>query len=176
MQQFTPVHYSIKRGDRLHVHCVYDTSKRTNTTRFGMKKFFFIVFHQKNNFFCTLLGLGSEDEMCMDFIYYYPLMETANQMPFSLCGSLTMSDFNGTVCGDYFFGGNPGGLIPEGNPRTPDPRLADFDYFLNKEVWGHPSDVRGCAIFPEVSGVFRNRPNLYFLLFISVVVSFLYLK
>ncbi|KAK1889581.1 DBH-like monooxygenase protein 2 like [Dissostichus eleginoides] len=42
---------TVKQGDEIAVECTYDTSDRTNV---------------------TIMGLGSTDEMCLAFLYYYP--------------------------------------------------------------------------------------------------------
>ena len=57
------VNVTIKPGDRVNVHCVYDTSKRTTPTYFSQ---------------------GSMDEMCQLFAFVYPLSNAV-----AYCGSAT---------------------------------------------------------------------------------------
>lgn len=93
-------------GDTLQLSCIYDTRKRPNTT----------------------FGGGTLNEMCMDFIMYWPLQtdeETGHE--FNLC---TFFEFggdinqNGTVCAENgrltdFFNS------PETFPMAPNPELND---------------------------------------------------
>jgi hypothetical protein len=75
-QQVTPVSRVIRRGDRLQLHCIYDSSTRTAATKFD---------------------LGSEDEMCIEFLFYYPRLEN-----YQNCGHLRIdprSDNTSTLCG-----------------------------------------------------------------------------
>ena len=62
-----PMKFVVNKGDELNVHCKYNT--RTDTVEFGS---------------------GSHNEMCMDFLLYYPL-----ESAFKLCG---YSPY-GTICG-----------------------------------------------------------------------------
>ncbi|CAM9395306.1 unnamed protein product [Sphacelaria rigidula] len=55
---------TIQKGDRFETHCYYDTA-------------FAEIPGQTVSF-----GPGSEDEMCIDFVYYYP----AQPIPFGMCG------------------------------------------------------------------------------------------
>lgn len=50
----------IQPGDRINLHCIYDTMSRKNNTVFGP---------------------ASNNEMCLDFVYYYPKVEG-----FTSCG------------------------------------------------------------------------------------------
>ena len=50
-QNTVEVNYTISKGDSLSTHCVYDTSKSKEKVTFGLE---------------------SEQEMCMDFVFYYP--------------------------------------------------------------------------------------------------------
>jgi len=63
-QQQTKLNLTILPGDLLSVHCIFDSSSKTEPTRFG---------------------LASSDEMCMDFLSYYPKMRINNQ-DFAYCG------------------------------------------------------------------------------------------
>jgi len=69
-QQSTRVNYVIKPGDQLHTHCVYNSRNRVNDTRFGS---------------------ASEDEMCMNFLTYWPSLEVQNRngekAAFEYCGT-----------------------------------------------------------------------------------------
>jgi len=86
-QQTQFVNFSILPGDRLNTHCVYDTSKKNTTTRFG---------------------LNSTDEMCMHFLGYYPRTPVGSMV----CGYLS-PQYSG--CGaDYLKYPNPSILDPPG--------------------------------------------------------------
>jgi hypothetical protein len=82
----TPVNYTIKKGDSMETYCVYDTTKRTKETMFGH---------------------GSNDEMCMDFLFYYPKAVDSKGEEIFACGGVTL--FNGaakgTICGSNFNAG-----------------------------------------------------------------------
>jgi len=71
----------IKRGDRMNVHCVWDTSKLSTM---------------------TTMGLTITNEMCIDFIFYYPALLTQKGHLFSFCG-LFMSPQYPTFCGSLTY-------------------------------------------------------------------------
>eukprot|EP01087_Luapelamoeba_hula_P007327 TRINITY_DN1793_c0_g1_i2.p2 TRINITY_DN1793_c0_g1~~TRINITY_DN1793_c0_g1_i2.p2 ORF type:complete len:283 (-),score=36.81 TRINITY_DN1793_c0_g1_i2:62-910(-) len=104
MQQITyhSPPYIIKRGDRLSVNCVYDTTGRRNPTEFGP---------------------SSDDEMCLHFLFYYPLLFSPmrNQNPYSVCGSIQLANRTmSTLCGDL----NISSWLPSvANPVYPDPLI-----------------------------------------------------
>jgi len=78
LQQYTPVNYVIHPGDRLNTVCLYNTRSTSSPVRFGP---------------------GSSDEMCMDFIIYYPKLKSPSGVDFAVCGSIGMQlqlDSNGT--------------------------------------------------------------------------------
>lgn len=81
-QQHSEVNYTILPGDLLNVHCVFDSTSRADTTRFAS---------------------ASSDEMCMNFLSYYPVLEANNMQNFELCGILTARKTglanNISVCG-----------------------------------------------------------------------------
>jgi dopamine beta-monooxygenase len=52
-QQIITVDYVFKKGDTYHVYCIYDTTSVKKDIEFGG---------------------GSYDEMCMNFVYYYPAL------------------------------------------------------------------------------------------------------
>jgi len=82
-QQITFLDKIIRRGDRINLNCVYDTSRRTDPTKFA---------------------IGSEDEMCMEFIFYYPILfSSSNDAPYVFCGYVQSPQFpnNMSWCGDY---------------------------------------------------------------------------
>jgi len=97
-QQTTPMNKTIKRGDRLNTHCIYNSLRRQNPTKFAS---------------------GSRDEMCIDFITYYPRMPDVK-----FCGH-ARSDFqfdylrNYTLCGTTYEY-----VIDEFNPSVVDPPSA----------------------------------------------------
>jgi len=81
LQQSTPVNFTIMPGDRLSVHCVYNLNP-TSITQFG---------------------IASYQEMCINFIMYYP------KIPIEACG---YSLFGETYCGIQ---------LPILNPTMKDP-------------------------------------------------------
>jgi hypothetical protein len=84
-QQQTPVNVVLKRGDQINTHCTYKTLSRVNKTTFGLE---------------------STQEMCMEFLTYYPALYTKGNKPFpwSLCGfvdPIRDGTGNATWCGGY---------------------------------------------------------------------------
>jgi len=78
-QQITETNFVIKPGDRLNTHCVYDSTERTEPTIFGP---------------------GSDDEMCMDFLMYFPLLVSQNtNQTFIRCGAVYHEGRQLTLCG-----------------------------------------------------------------------------
>lgn len=99
-QQLTRVDYEIQPGDRLNTHCLFDTTTRGSQTNFG---------------------IGSLDEMCMDFIFYYPVIEVpALNDTFNLCGYFNAGPGFGevTICGNNNFALT---IVPLPNPVVEDP-------------------------------------------------------
>jgi hypothetical protein len=82
MQQGTVLNKVIQRGDRLNLNCVYDTTTRTAPTKFA---------------------IGSEDEMCMEFLFYYPILFSTDGSPYAFCGYVKIDGLpaNSTWCGGY---------------------------------------------------------------------------
>lgn len=84
MQQSVRRDFVIHRGDRLNTHCIFNTKDRTGLTTFGE---------------------GSEQEMCMDFLTYYPALFTVADEAYSFCGisqnwgEPTLRSVS--VCGNY---------------------------------------------------------------------------
>jgi hypothetical protein len=75
-QHHSLLNETLHPGDRLSAHCVYDTSAKTANTS---------------------IGLGTMDEMCIIFLYYYPKVD------FTYCGFFYDSDYspnNLTMCPD----------------------------------------------------------------------------
>jgi len=69
-QQITPVQHVIKRGDRINTHCTYNTMDipKTKSVRFGS---------------------ASSDEMCMEFVSYYPKLTMPGKGDiYGFCGKL----------------------------------------------------------------------------------------
>jgi len=65
-QHIIYVNVTLRPGDRLNTHCVYNTADRVRSTRFGYASF---------------------SEMCMDFLTYYPRQEFGTfQNDFAYCG------------------------------------------------------------------------------------------
>eukprot|EP01090_Pellita_catalonica_P018511 TRINITY_DN6011_c0_g1_i1.p1 TRINITY_DN6011_c0_g1~~TRINITY_DN6011_c0_g1_i1.p1 ORF type:complete len:580 (-),score=77.66 TRINITY_DN6011_c0_g1_i1:95-1807(-) len=80
-QQATNVDVVIKKGDRIHTHCVFDSTLRQNPTKFD---------------------LASTDEMCMDFLFYYPKLDDMAGCGYAspehtLCGSQLINVANPVV-------------------------------------------------------------------------------
>jgi len=78
---------TIQPGDRINLHCIYNAQTRATKTIFGP---------------------SSEDEMCLDFVYYYPKV-----LNFNYCGYIrdTQSDTSYSLCSL-----DPNGIINERNP------------------------------------------------------------
>jgi len=93
-QHFLGEEFIWHRGDRMNVHCVWNSMSRTNR---------------------TFMGLDSSDEMCFHYIYYYPALYTSYKNPYLFCGYF--DDYT-TVCGNSKDGG-PFRNLPQ--PRKPDP-------------------------------------------------------
>lgn len=74
----------IKRGDRLNTHCTFTTAGTDRT--------------EPTDFF-----LGSEDEMCMHFLTYYPRLYDSLGSEWMYCGYATnrgpIGNKDGTACG-----------------------------------------------------------------------------
>eukprot|EP01119_Soliformovum_irregulare_P003401 TRINITY_DN138_c0_g2_i1.p1 TRINITY_DN138_c0_g2~~TRINITY_DN138_c0_g2_i1.p1 ORF type:complete len:562 (-),score=111.01 TRINITY_DN138_c0_g2_i1:56-1741(-) len=95
-QQTTTVDFVLKAGDRLNTHCIYNTKGRSGVTVFGM---------------------GSLDEMCMNFLTYYPRLP----QQYDSCGYVFQPKTNMTLT---TYGQNP--LLdsvgrPVSNPSQKDP-------------------------------------------------------
>jgi len=81
-QETTIVNYTIYPGDRLNLHCVYDTNTRNSLTTFG---------------------ISTMQEMCMEFLSYYPKVTGAE-----FCGYVHYDVANYTYCGNnIIFEQNP---------------------------------------------------------------------
>jgi hypothetical protein len=95
LQQSTPITRVIRRGDQLNTHCVFQTRDATHQVRFGIE---------------------TMDEMCMDFVTYYPrLVSPSTGRTMTLCGYISPQL---SVCGDP-----AGEIIPVANPATVDPEV-----------------------------------------------------
>jgi len=81
LQQTTPINITIMPGDRISTHCIYDTNPDST----------------------TIFGLASYQEMCIDFLLYWP------KIPIEACG---YSLFGETYCGIQ---------LPTLNPTIQDP-------------------------------------------------------
>jgi len=92
----------LKRGDRLNTHCVYNTAKKIDPTKFG---------------------ITATDEQCMEFIYYYPAIPNMNY-----CGFYFQNGSqNITVCGNPFIP-NSNSLIQEVGPLFLDGSLGGYTF------------------------------------------------
>jgi len=74
-QQIEQVNVTIRPGDRLNTHCVYDTRSKSTKIDFGE---------------------SSDEEMCMHFLSYYPRIVSGNGEVFANCGR---AGPNYTLCG-----------------------------------------------------------------------------
>ncbi|RUS26286.1 hypothetical protein BC938DRAFT_470975 [Jimgerdemannia flammicorona] len=163
-QHISILNRTIKRGDRLNLHCVYDVS--TN-----------LFPQQRPNDMGVTFNLASEDEMCLDFskpilvanfcfrdrfrplnsqnVYYYPRFPNSSQ--FSECGLYVNET---TTCGEF----NKDGLvsIQVQNPVSPGTANADqtitsviafgTDYSNGTCVF----DAAHLAIAPNGTVVYQN--------------------
>jgi hypothetical protein len=87
-QHGTPVDVTLKRGDRINTHCVWDSSRRSEPTR---------------------ISIASTDEMCIEFLTYYPALPN-----FPLCSYMRTNTLpNTTYCGRT--------LLDVPNPSIRDP-------------------------------------------------------
>eukprot|EP00029_Vermamoeba_vermiformis_P009269 TRINITY_DN456_c0_g2_i1.p1 TRINITY_DN456_c0_g2~~TRINITY_DN456_c0_g2_i1.p1 ORF type:complete len:582 (+),score=68.64 TRINITY_DN456_c0_g2_i1:28-1746(+) len=86
-QHAVDVNVTLKPGDRINTNCVWDSSARNKSTN---------------------MYIGSKDEMCMEFITYYPAIP---DIPF--CGYYDYNKTPISICGR--------GVIPVPNPSVVDP-------------------------------------------------------
>jgi hypothetical protein len=70
-EQITPVSDSLSPGESLNTHCVYQTADRSSDVEFG---------------------LATSDEMCLEFVFYYPRFDNA------YCIYHANDGVNGTAC------------------------------------------------------------------------------
>jgi Copper type II ascorbate-dependent monooxygenase, C-terminal domain len=70
--------FEILPGDRLNTHCIFDTTGRTTDTEFGA---------------------GSQDEMCIDFLMYYPKVDNAQACGFIDGARLGKPGQDHSMCG-----------------------------------------------------------------------------
>eukprot|EP01088_Endostelium_zonatum_P011575 TRINITY_DN25723_c0_g1_i1.p1 TRINITY_DN25723_c0_g1~~TRINITY_DN25723_c0_g1_i1.p1 ORF type:complete len:550 (+),score=106.64 TRINITY_DN25723_c0_g1_i1:65-1714(+) len=103
-QQGAEVNYTLKRGDTFNLHCVYDSSNQKSATDFGE---------------------SSSQEMCMDFLFYYPKLPR-------IAGCVYLEGGQYTGCGD--FAGNDwlSQILFVENPSRRDPT----DLVRNGELFG----------------------------------------
>lgn len=77
-QQFTPIGpYTVSAGDSIQTHCVFNTAQQSTTVQFGS---------------------STEQEMCMEFIMYYPAQQRGNA-PLEMCGMRASSSAVDSLCG-----------------------------------------------------------------------------
>jgi len=88
-QKLVETHTILKPGDRLNTHCIWDMSRTEEDITFG---------------------LGGENEMCIEFLWYYPALKTGPTKSdnFGYCSYLLGT----SMCGI-------GGTILEGLPANP---------------------------------------------------------
>jgi len=147
-QQQTRVNYTINPGDKLNVHCIYDTTGRTTPTFFGVE---------------------SDDEMCMDFVSYYPRMDFFNGSDFAHCTYAKLgAPGNYTFCGapEYF----SMGVIMGFNPTFSD--IAEGE----ARAFGAPV-TDGCKTYANRAAVVAGvMIGLVALIAIGIVAGVLYFR
>jgi len=97
-QTFVPMKRVIKKGQSIQTYCRYDSSSRTKPTKFLT---------------------ASTDEMCMEFITYYPiLLDSESKYQYGYCGYLDLLTTKNTqsICGDG--GGSSLKLIQNPSPTS----------------------------------------------------------
>jgi len=95
-QQNLVTPYTINPGDAIQTHCYFDTRGVPSTVNFGS---------------------ATSNEMCMDFIMYYPVQyrgQNANgdAEPFSFCSLMHDSGIANTLCGSLSQAGTHSGGVP----------------------------------------------------------------
>eukprot|EP01113_Clastostelium_recurvatum_P046275 TRINITY_DN8086_c0_g1_i1.p1 TRINITY_DN8086_c0_g1~~TRINITY_DN8086_c0_g1_i1.p1 ORF type:complete len:629 (+),score=126.46 TRINITY_DN8086_c0_g1_i1:96-1982(+) len=95
-QQISAVTKVIKRGDRLNTHCAWNTMSKSTPTP---------------------MGIETTDEMCIDFLFYYPALRTSSNKAYSYCGNLNHPAVGSvSMCGAS---ATDVVLVPQ--PSVPDP-------------------------------------------------------
>jgi len=119
-QQGTVVNFTVQPGDHLNTHCMFDTIGRTAPTVFG---------------------LSSTDEMCMEFLTYYPRVLTPPPLndQWNYCGTAGLL---GTLCGSDGMLGLGEGLISGENLQNPDPESERTRVFGEKDDTTCPNDKK----------------------------------
>jgi len=120
-QQTTTKNVTILPGDRINTHCKYDQNPLTQ----------------------TVFSIASQDEMCLEYVYYYPKLSG------SYCSFISQSGKNITVCenaGLYIEGvlaTNPTVVDPPGGEiktfGAPNPNTFQCTGFLASQQSGTPS-------------------------------------
>jgi len=146
--------FSINRvlhpGDRINTNCIYNTTSKTTPTRFGS---------------------ASSDEMCLEFLMYYPLLRV-NGRQFSRCGSTRGQQHR----------------YPDGRIVTSDPNKfrtrcdgittvwdPENNTVINPDIRDPPGgEVRTFAVKPPVcnpSTGMNNNENIFIAVGVTVVVA-----
>jgi len=133
---FQPVHekntFTVSPGETLQTHCFYNTKGKT-----GGGKIEF--------------GPETGDEMCMDFLFYYPaqyrgIQANGAQVPFAFCGMFVWGQTALTVCGGLAQSvGNA--IIPGGQVSKADVNYVDPVTFgtANKNEPGQSKTASACS-------------------------------
>jgi len=137
LQQQVLTNLVLKPGDCLNTICTYDTSRSQNPVYFGS---------------------GLNDEMCVEFLTYYPKLKTLNNgKDYAFCGSVQQLQVSAnkttqtTVCGNLLDAGTIGestGLTLK-NPSDPLP-----DRTVDQKTFGNPPSV--CTGTVQVQPVSQN--------------------
>ena len=132
------LNYEIKRGDRLNLHCIYDSTSRTAPTIFGVE---------------------SDDEMCMDFLSYYPRMEFLDS-DFAHCGYFALGT-SMTLCGAAEYLATGESILNVRNPVGSDMELGDtrvFGSILSHFVFFSGNHFSTCRSFFIIFYFIDSRP------------------
>eukprot|EP01130_Rhizamoeba_saxonica_P013720 TRINITY_DN5893_c0_g1_i1.p1 TRINITY_DN5893_c0_g1~~TRINITY_DN5893_c0_g1_i1.p1 ORF type:complete len:571 (-),score=143.43 TRINITY_DN5893_c0_g1_i1:1296-3008(-) len=120
-QQQTPKNITLRPGDRIHTHCEYYTD---DTTYFGQ---------------------GSTDEMCIEYISYYPKLEKGTTCAYAYLSNL--GDFS--TCGTS--------ILFVDNPKSHDVAFATSTFAESEE---DEEDEECDAEVPEIPTAQEEDPNL----------------
>jgi len=121
-QHIEMTNHVVKRGDRINVHCNFDLSQNLFSS---------LPSHANDQ--AVTFGLGSENEMCLNYVYYYPRFD--NAIEFGTCGNAANHK---TICGF-----NDKGLINLDitNPVQPGSSYADPSWVLTRRFGLNASGV-----------------------------------
>lgn len=111
----------LRPGEQFATTCIYDTSKRPDTA----------------------FGLSTINEMCVNFLLYYPVQRDSNRRSINSCGLLQEEDGNYTLCADHMQI-EPEMILQVKNPKFRDAVGAPLDF-------GDPVETCEAEVTPTVS-------------------------